>query len=245
MNIEPNDKVFQKSFDTFVKKIVLNLIGFNLPEKKSNGKNKDEDDDDRPDDYIFDCTFIYERSTVSKFIIYQYGGREVDMDANLNISLLKAVRDTSIVFSLFIIYLLSFFPLFTHDIILISTDHFLLWLSSIVLHSLLYIYTHVLVPLLGPHVACVCISSRIKIDIISPLTKAIYKYDPSLKHFRGYLSSNSNAVSSPYYAEFIHQVSLNVYQPTCVEYSCDFNIFKEEIEGSLSRIEPRLYFDEQ
>ena len=86
MNIEQNEKFFSKSFDRFVEKIVLNLIGFNLPVKTSNGKNKDEDDDDCPDDYIFDCTIIYERSTVSKFIIYQYAGQEEDMVANRNIS---------------------------------------------------------------------------------------------------------------------------------------------------------------
>lgn len=37
--IEHNDKFFPKSFDTFVTKIVLNPIGFNLPVKTSNGKN--------------------------------------------------------------------------------------------------------------------------------------------------------------------------------------------------------------
>ena len=53
------------------------------------------------------------------------------------------------------IFFLSFFPLFTHDIILISTDHFLLWLSLIVLHSLLYIYAR---PSPTPWSACsVCV----------------------------------------------------------------------------------------
>ena len=161
MNIEQNDKFFPQRFDTFVKKIVLNLIGFNLPVKTSHGKNKDENDDDCPDDYVCDCTIIYERSTVSKFIICQYAGREENMVANRDISLLQA----------------------------------------------------------------------------------IYKYDPSLKHFRGYVFSN--AVGSPYYADFTRQVSLNVYHPTCVQYSCDGNIFKEEIEGFLSRIEPKRSLDEQ
>ncbi len=47
-----------------------------------------------------------------------------------------------------------FFPFFTCDIILISTDHFLLLLSSMV--SLSRIYTRVLFCLSGQSVECVC-----------------------------------------------------------------------------------------
>ena len=75
------------------------------------------------------CVCLFVRTVIKTFLL-----------ENIKIVIFVLVRDTSIVFSLFIIYLLSFFLLFTHDIILISTDHFFLWLSLIVLHSLLYIY---------------------------------------------------------------------------------------------------------
>ncbi len=42
----------------FISKITLNLIGFNLPVKDSNSKDKDENNDDKPDSYVFDFTII-------------------------------------------------------------------------------------------------------------------------------------------------------------------------------------------
>lgn len=89
-----------------------------------------------------------------------------------------------------------FFPLFTCDIILISTDHFPLLLFSII--SLPRIYTRVLFYLSGQYVVCVCCHiSRIKLNGAQPLTnfnqqktetnlseKNLYNHD------RLYLSTN-------------------------------------------------------
>jgi hypothetical protein len=53
------------SFHQFVRSIKLNLIGFNMPSKETNGKNKEPNDDDDPNDYIVDCTIVYDRSSTS------------------------------------------------------------------------------------------------------------------------------------------------------------------------------------
>ncbi|CAF1140200.1 unnamed protein product [Rotaria sordida] len=75
-------------------KIMLNLIGFNMPVKKSNDKNKEADDDDSPNDYVVDATIIYDRSSnPHTFIIGQYGSREHQMGTNRNDSLLQVIYE--------------------------------------------------------------------------------------------------------------------------------------------------------
>lgn len=161
MTVKQNSTLSSNKFDIFVSKITLNLIGFNLPTKKLDGKDKEENDDDNTDDYVFDFTIVYDRSVIQTFIICQYAGREDEMSADRNDSLLQA----------------------------------------------------------------------------------IYRFDPTLKHFRAYI--RPNAVSSPHYADFLNQVSLNVHDPTCVKHSFDDDIFKKEIYNLLSRMETTSYLDEQ
>ncbi|CAF1262906.1 unnamed protein product [Rotaria sordida] len=75
-------------------KIMLNLIGFNMPVKKSNDKNKEAGDDDSPNDYVVDATIIYDRSSnPHTFIIGQYGSREHQMGTNRNDSLLQVIYE--------------------------------------------------------------------------------------------------------------------------------------------------------
>ncbi|CAF0768889.1 unnamed protein product [Rotaria sordida] len=75
-------------------KIMLNLIGFNMPVKKSNDKNKEAGDDDSPNDYVVDATIIYDRSlNPHTFIIGQYAGREHQMGTNRNDSLLQVIYE--------------------------------------------------------------------------------------------------------------------------------------------------------
>ena len=71
------------------------------------------------------------------------------------------------------------------------------------------------------------------------LLHAVYKFDTTLKHFQAYIIYISNVFSLPYYADFLHQVSLNVYDPTCIKHTFDDNNFKQDINNLLSRIEPR------
>ena len=80
-------------FDIFVNSIQLNLIGFNTPTKKAGGsQNLDENDDDSPDDYVFDSTMLYDRSSIPPvFAIWQYGGRDFEMASNRSEALLRVV----------------------------------------------------------------------------------------------------------------------------------------------------------
>jgi hypothetical protein len=87
-----NSKSSADDFNLFINSIKLNLIGFNLPVKSPDGTDKGDDEDDHPDDYIFDSTTIYDRSsTPHAFLICQYSGIEDDMHADQNDSLLQVV----------------------------------------------------------------------------------------------------------------------------------------------------------
>jgi hypothetical protein len=94
MIMKQNRTSSPKNFDLFVSTIKLNLIGFNLPVKKSDGKNKGENDDDSPNDYACDCTIVYDRSsTPHTFVICQYAGREYRMSSARSDSLLQAIYE--------------------------------------------------------------------------------------------------------------------------------------------------------
>ncbi|CAF1141722.1 unnamed protein product [Adineta ricciae] len=75
------------SFYSFIDSIKLNLNTFNLPQKSPDDRVKNDDDDD-PNDYIMDCTIIFGRSSDSVLVIYQYDGREHEMNSDKHQSLL-------------------------------------------------------------------------------------------------------------------------------------------------------------
>ncbi|CAF1106000.1 unnamed protein product [Rotaria sp. Silwood1] len=75
--MKQNNSSSPNNFDLFVSKIMFNVIGFNLPVKTSDAKDKEEDEDDNPIDYVLDATIVYDRSLNSHtFVIGQYAGRE-------------------------------------------------------------------------------------------------------------------------------------------------------------------------
>ncbi|CAF1192597.1 unnamed protein product [Adineta ricciae] len=49
--------------------IKLNLIGFNTQRKTFEGGNKEEQDDDNPNDFVFDCTVVYDRSSILQHLL--------------------------------------------------------------------------------------------------------------------------------------------------------------------------------
>ncbi|CAF1141882.1 unnamed protein product [Adineta ricciae] len=72
--------------------IKLNLIGFNTQRKTFEGGNKEEQDDDNPNDFVFDCTVVYDRSSIpTTLAVWQYGGREHEMLSNRSDKLLLAI----------------------------------------------------------------------------------------------------------------------------------------------------------
>jgi hypothetical protein len=80
------------NFDHFVSLIKLNLIGFNTQRKTFEGRNKEEQDDDNPNDFVFDCTVVYDRSSIpATLAVWQYGGREHEMLSNRSDKLLLAI----------------------------------------------------------------------------------------------------------------------------------------------------------
>lgn len=160
--MKQNNALASNNFDVFVSKITLNLIGFNLPQKNFDGTDKEDDGDDNPYDYIFDCTLVYDRSLTSSFVIYQFAGREEEMVDIRNDSMLKAV----------------------------------------------------------------------------------YIFDNKLKHFQGYLLKCKNNFGSSYYDDFVKQVSLNVYDPTCVTHFIHDTNLKKTIYDLLGRVEAAKSSDE-
>ncbi|CAF1160454.1 unnamed protein product [Rotaria sordida] len=94
IKMKQNNSSSPNNFEFFIGKIMLNLIGFNMPVKKSNDKNKEAGDDDSPNDYVVDATIIYDRSlNPHTFIIGQYAGREHQMGTNRNDSLLQVIYE--------------------------------------------------------------------------------------------------------------------------------------------------------
>ncbi len=69
----------------------MNLIGFNLPEQKPDGKDKEDDD---PNNYILDSTLVYDRSSIPHtFIIWQYAGQDKNMNDPRSDSLIQAIYE--------------------------------------------------------------------------------------------------------------------------------------------------------
>jgi hypothetical protein len=92
--MKENSSLTPDEFDLFLSKITLNLIGFNLSEKKPDGKDKEEDDDDDPYNYIVDLTLVYDRSSINHtFIIWQYAGQEKDMNNTRSDPLIQAIYE--------------------------------------------------------------------------------------------------------------------------------------------------------
>ncbi|CAF1080251.1 unnamed protein product [Rotaria sordida] len=90
--MKENSSLPSDEFDLFLSKIKLNLIGFNLPEKKPDGKDKEDDDDDNPNNYIVDSTLVYDRSSIPHtFIIWQYAGQEKDLYNSRSDSFIHAI----------------------------------------------------------------------------------------------------------------------------------------------------------
>ncbi|CAF1514411.1 unnamed protein product [Adineta steineri] len=80
------------SFYLFINSIKMNLIDFNIKSKTLHGTNKRPYDNDSPNDYIMDCTVIYDRSfTPYIFAVYQFGGREHQMNCIRYHSLLLGI----------------------------------------------------------------------------------------------------------------------------------------------------------
>ncbi|CAF0879760.1 unnamed protein product [Adineta steineri] len=70
----------------------MNLIDFNIKPKTPHGTNKRPWDNDSPDDYIMDCTIIYDRSfTLYIFAGSQFGGPEHQMEYIRHPSLLLGI----------------------------------------------------------------------------------------------------------------------------------------------------------
>ena len=83
---------YHYNFDRFVSSIKLNLIGYNTQCKTFEGRNKEEQDDDNPNDFVFDCTVVYDRSSIpAALAVWQYGGREDEMRSNRSDELLLAI----------------------------------------------------------------------------------------------------------------------------------------------------------
>ncbi|CAF1470206.1 unnamed protein product [Adineta steineri] len=67
----------------------MNLIDFNIKSKTPHSTNKRPWNNDSPNDYIMDCTVIYDRSfTPYIFTVYQFGGPEHQMECIRHQSLL-------------------------------------------------------------------------------------------------------------------------------------------------------------
>ncbi|CAF4051209.1 unnamed protein product [Adineta steineri] len=80
------------NFYLFINSIKMNLIDFNIKPKTPHGTNKRPCDNDSPNDYIMDCAIIYDRSFTPYIIaVYQFGGREHEMDCIRHHSLLLGI----------------------------------------------------------------------------------------------------------------------------------------------------------
>ncbi|CAF1509319.1 unnamed protein product [Adineta steineri] len=79
-------------FYLFINSIKMNLIEFNIKPKTPHGTNKRPWDNDNPNDYIMDCTVIYDRSRSPHiFAVYQFGGQEHQVECIRRHSLLLGI----------------------------------------------------------------------------------------------------------------------------------------------------------
>ncbi|CAF1096578.1 unnamed protein product [Adineta ricciae] len=91
---EGDTTLHNSSFHLFILAIRLNLIGFNLPPITPHGTKKIGHEDDNLNDFIMDSTVVFDRSSSpSRFLIYQFGGREFKMHSTRSESLLLGIDD--------------------------------------------------------------------------------------------------------------------------------------------------------